>query len=391
MASPIRSSVSPDSARSTVAVAELGALVDEEDRAVVDAHVGLVTNAPGPALFVWGPEAICLAFNRHFRALSGMRPSSLGRPLFKAQPELERGWRLKIEYALAGSGATIDGSAFQGGAEGLGGDQQMGWLVPVSGVITRGALAMFMDASAQLEPVRRMVGAVAHDLREPLIGIQVVSERLSRMPKPTRERCVEDMERVIGLTQTMDRLIDDMGSFARRVGGGSRLSPRLGDLGVIVREACEKVGATHDAASSGVRPVRVHATEVPGLWDERAINQMVTALVASARQSGPEGSEVAVEVTAARESAVISIKDDGPGMRTDELDQLFEPWKRGGSPAAERRRRGAALSLFLARELVNAHGGKVMGERPTGGGFMLRVVIPMVTPGVPSSKPRPLT
>src|SRR5262245_38159340 len=103
--STIRNSVSPDSARNTVAVAELSALVEDEDRPAVDAHVNLVTNAPGAALFVWGPEAICLAFNRHYRAVSGMRPSNLGRPLFKAQPELERSWKQKVELALAGSGA----------------------------------------------------------------------------------------------------------------------------------------------------------------------------------------------------------------------------------------------------------------------------------------------
>src|SRR5262249_18830326 len=156
------------------------------DRPIAEAQVGFVANAPGAALLVWGPEAICLAYNRGYRTIAGLRVNALGKPLFRAQPELERPWRVKVEMALAGASTLIDGSVLVNGREGIT-SEQMGWLMPVVGVdgAPRGALVIFMDAGVVVEPMRRMLAAVAHDLREPVIGIQVVAERLARLPKPT--------------------------------------------------------------------------------------------------------------------------------------------------------------------------------------------------------------
>ena len=189
-----------------------------------------------------------------------------------------------------------------------------------------------MDASASLDPMRRLLGAVVHDFREPLVGIQVVAERLSRLPKPTRERCVEDMDRILELTQRMDRLIDDLGAFVRRSAGGSgaRLSLRSGDLGALVKAACEKL-------PSGAGRVQVKAAEVQGLWDEEALQRIVTALVLSARQN--EGGNVFVEVAPSRDGAVVSVRDEGaaPGSR-----RWSSSSSRGGAAAPRPPSGGAA-------------------------------------------------
>ncbi len=378
---PVRNAVSPDSARASVAVADLEALVAPADRAVVDAQINLVTAAPGAAVLVWGPEAVCLAYNRGYRTLSSLRVNALGKPLVKAQPELEKGLRPKLELAFGGIASAVDGSIFTGGVQSIAGEQHLGWFLPVPGGEggSRGVLALFMDASATVEPMRRMLGAVAHDFREPIIGIQVVAERLARLPKPTKERCVEDMDRIAELAQRMDHVVDDLGAFARRSGGGggARLSLRSGDLGGLVRAACERLNVVKD------RQVLVNTTEAPGTWDEEAIQRIVTSLVLSARQHTPDGGKVVVEVGSNREAVVLSVRDEGPALRGEEAEQLFEPWKRAAAPGTERRRRGAGIGLFLARELVIAHGGRISGERPPQGGFMVRVVFP-----IPGHEPR---
>lgn len=392
MATSFRSPSNPDSARSGVSVATFDDLVDEVDRPVVDAHVSLVGSAPGAAILVWGAEYVCLAHNRLYRSITGLRGMVAGKPLFRVQPELERTFRGRLDVAYAGSGVSVDGSALGGGPDGAG-DAQLGWLLPLSGPSgTKGALGIFMDVSAIIEPTRRLVGALGQDVREPLLGIQVVAERLARLPKPTRERCVEDMDRIIEHTRTMDRLIDDMSAFARRSSsvGGARLSLRPGDLGLIVRLACERIdapaGGSPPPGVSRPPPLRVNVVEVQGLWDDEAIYRILTSLVASARQAS-DGTPVTVEVSAAgREGAFITLRDDGPGLRADDADQLFEPWKRGLVAGAERRRRGLGLGLYLARELVHAHGGRIAGERTPSGGFSLRIILPILG-GASSSTP----
>src|SRR5262249_24946361 len=159
-----------------------------------------------------------------------MRNPAVGKPLLRAQPELEKAWRVKLELAYAGSAQVVDGSVFAGGMESLAGEQHVGWMIPVAGSAGggRGVLVLLLDASRGVEPLRRLLGAAAPDPREPPTGIQVVAERLAGLPKPTRERCVEDMERVSELSQRIDRVVDDIGAFVRRAGGGSgaRLSLR---------------------------------------------------------------------------------------------------------------------------------------------------------------------
>jgi signal transduction histidine kinase len=373
----LRPAVTPDSARPGAVTAPLEEHVLPADHAFVDPHLTLVGNAPGPALLLWGADAVCLAYNRHYRSISGLRVHAAGKPLFKAQPELERTWKARLDAAFAGTAGTIDGSAFTGGPDGTGGEAQMGWLLPLAGPSgARGALALFMDASAFLEPTRRLVGALATDLREPLIGIQVVSERLSRLPKPTRERCVEDMDRVLDHSRGMDRLIDDMGAFARRSSahGAPRLSLRYGDLGSIVRLACERIDAGRTP------PTRVAVTDVQGMWDDDAVLRILSSLVTSARQASDHPSVTVELAVAGREGVVLAVKDDGPGMRNEDAEQLFEPWKRGLAPGVERRRRGVGLGLYLARELVHAHGGRIVAERAPHGGFVVRVLLPLISP-----------
>ena len=87
--------------------------------------------------------------------------------------------------------------------------------------------------------------------------------------------------------------------------------------------------------------LQVNVAEVQGLWDEEAIQRIVTSLVTSARQHSPEGGGVFVEVQSGREGAMLSVRDEGPALRGEEAEQLFEPWKRGAAPPRADRRRQA--------------------------------------------------
>lgn len=379
MFSSMRPGPVSDSPRSGASVAEIDELVEAPDRASARTHVNLVSSAPGAAILVWGPEAVCLAYNRHYRALAGLRLNTLGKPLFKVHPELERTWRAKLDLCFSGVGVAIDGSAFGGGGpDGYSGDHEVGWLLPATGADggVKGAIALFRDVKATLEPLRRLVGAVGHDLRDPLVGIRVVSERLERAPKLTRERCAEDMQRVLELTAQVEKLADDMTFYAKLVGASGllKVAPRPADLGKIVKAACAEL------APGRLPPIRVKVVEAPGSWDEDAIRRVIGALVGSAVRTGPESGGIWVEVTAGRGEAIVSVRDEGQPIRDDDADHLFEPWKHGCGPATERRRAGAGLSLFLARELVHAHGGKIACDRAPQGGFVVRVTLPASPP-----------
>lgn len=369
MISSLRGAPPVDSSRAGAAIADFDELVAPNDRASANLYAGLIVAAPGPALLVWGPEAICLAYNRSYRALSGLRVNAIGKPLFRAQPEIERPLRLKLDQAMTGAGVPLDAGMF----EGLGAGQESGWLLPALGGdgVVRGAIALFVDLKTSIDPLRRLLGAVAADMRDPLVGIRVVSERLERTPKVTRERCEEDMQRIRDLVGKVEQLADDMNAYSRLAGvsGGARVAPQRADLGRIVRDVGEAWNA------KGGRRIEVRTTEALGAWDVEALRRAAQALIASADRASPEGAPVKVDVVSSREGMMLIVKDNGLPLREDEVEQLFEPWRRA-SPSVERRRAGGGVALYLARELVHAHGGRLVCERVPPNGFVIRAIFP---------------
>jgi signal transduction histidine kinase len=455
---------SPDSNRTGASLADYEQFLPPDDHDDVAAHLRLLLAAPGPALLVWGPEAIVLGYNRAYRAFAAYRVSALERPLFKAQPEIERPWKARLEQALGGVAAVLDPAdcvpASTGdpalrtmipappGAKSSASDVRSGWILPVavSPGVAKGALILLMDVTPVVEPLRRALGLVAVELRETLVGIRVISERITRAPKLNPERFVGDMGRVLEMTASMERTADDMTTFARFAGGsGVQVNPRPGDLGALVRAACEELGAQFEPAavkpgsaekppthfpsdsptrsrfvadldpgppgrgsahvdsggrgfavatfsSSGAYPgpstaktlaapwLKVNVVSILGAWDPDAIQRIVINLVTTARRCTlVEGGEVSVDVMSGREGAALVIRAEGRAPREDEIEGFFEPWKRA-APPGDRRRLGSGLGLFIARELVLAHGGRLSWEQAGSTTFVLRVVLPPASP-----------
>ncbi len=460
---------SPDSNRTGSGLADYEHLLPGSDHEEVAAQVRLVFAAPGPALLVWGADAVVLAYNRAYRAFASFRVSALERPLFKAQPEIERAWRPRLEQALGGVAAVLDhtdcvpdvtpelstrsmsGPPSSSSAKTSGvGEVRSGWILPVSASpgVVKGALILLMDVTPVVDPLRRAVALIAVELRESLIGVRVLSERLTRASKVTPERFVGDVGRILEMTTGMERTADDMTTFARFAGGtGVQVNPRPGDLGTLVRAACEELVAQSELASPRTTSVgaptilpmsegsarsrlaadldsappsrssahleglsrgsgsmypppsstvgapvtprtpsaawlRVNVVNILGSWDPDAIHRIVINLVTAARRYGTEGGEVSVEVVSGREGAVLAVRAEGRPPREDDLEALYEPWKRA-IPPGDRRRLGSGLGLFIARELILAHGGRLSWESAGPTTFALRVVLPPATPVAP--------
>ena len=463
---------SPDSNRSSASLADYEHFLPKDDHDEVAVHIRLLLAAPGPALLVWGPEAIVLGYNRAYRTFAAYRVSALERPLFKAQPEIERAWRSRLDQALGGVAAVLEPpdcvpvstsdpplrsmAVAPPGAKASAGDVRSGWILPVgvSPGVAKGALILLMDVTPVIEPLRRALGLVAVELRESLVGIRVISERITRASKINPERFLGDIGRVLEMTADMARTADDMTTFARFAGGtGVQVNPRPGDLGALVRAACDELvlqfeqttqrpgsagmpplhganessarwrfapdldpgtqsrssvlpdgggrgfgGPTLPSSSSSPGPLapktsssswlRVNVVSVLGAWDPDAIQRIVVNLVTAARRcSAVEGGEVSVDVMSGREGAALVVRAEGKAPREDEIEAFFEPWKRA-APPGDRRRLGSGLGLFISRELVLAHGGRLSWEQAGPTTFALRVMLSPASPPTPRPERR---
>jgi two-component system sensor histidine kinase KdpD len=116
---------------------------------------------------------------------------------------------------------------------------------------------------------------------------------------------------------------------------------------------------------AGERPI----VDVDGGQIQRALAN----LIENALKFSSPGEPVHVAITATRKEAIARVVDHGPGIPSDELERVFEPFYRGVGPA----RSGAGLGLSIARGFVEANGGRIWAESRPGQGATFAIALPV--------------
>jgi two-component system OmpR family sensor kinase len=230
------------------------------------------------------------------------------------------------------------------------------------------ALAATLDAllgriGASLRHEQRFSSEMAHELRTPLAKLRGEAELALADPRPQEMR--EALEAVLRHTDRMAQVIDTLLTAAQR-----EADPHQGT--VDAQEALESVaaasaplahehGVTVNVARAGP-PLEVDA-------DEAVTTQILMPIVENAVRYGR--SRVRLECEHDGESVVFRVLDDGPGVRPDETESIFDPGVRGSATDGVA---GAGLGLALARRLARTAGGEVHAETSSAGGrFCVRL------------------
>jgi signal transduction histidine kinase len=215
----------------------------------------------------------------------------------------------------------------------------------------------------RLEFAERLVGIISHDIRTPLSAISVSAELLGRgLTDPNASR--RSVERIQTSSQRATRLINQMMEWTQAsIGGGLPIQRRRVDLLVVVRQTLAEVHAAN--------PTRHFQTELQGEasgeWDPDRLNQVFSNLLGNAVQHSPPSAPVTVTSRVEADAVEISITNEnlsGP-ISPDVLQTLFEPFRRG--PSASRTSNSIGLGLYIARHLIERHGGKISVESSAAG------------------------
>jgi signal transduction histidine kinase len=249
--------------------------------------------------------------------------------------------------------------------------------------VERDALA---SAEAALAARDEMLGVVAHDLRNPLSVISLKAELLRETS--TAEKTRRTAESIQQVSQRMEELIRSLLDVAVIEAGRFSVAPVPCDLAEVVRDAC---GMFEGAAQAKAIALAVHATTTPPVMaDRERVSQVLSNLIGNAVKFTPEGGRVRIEVRPDEEAcAVVEVIDTGPGIAPGDLDRLFDRyWKRDRGAA-----RGTGLGLFIARAIIEAHGGRIWAESRAGSGATFAFRLPRArattTSSVDDSSTRP--
>jgi signal transduction histidine kinase len=226
-----------------------------------------------------------------------------------------------------------------------------------------------------------LVATVAHEFRTPLTSLRMAIHLLTEQRVgPLSEKQAdlvygarEDCER---LQSTVDELLD----ISRIQAGRIELRAAPVEVEALVSDALEA-----QRVFAEQRHVALVSEVLPGIAYVRAdvdrIQLVFANLLSNAVRHSPEGAAVSIRAFASEAQVRVEVVDHGPGIPKAYHQAIFEKYfQMPGAPAG-----GAGLGLFIAREIVQAHGGEIGVESEPGKGATFWFTLPRVAAGAPSA------
>ena len=234
----------------------------------------------------------------------------------------------------------------------------------------------------------RMVGdfvsGVIHDLKNPLGVIQAISEiLLERQSGSLTAEQTELVRRVHANARHTTKIAENLIEARQIEAGRMHLRREPANLTDVVLEELNVVRSASDL--KGISLEFESAPTLPKLAiDVGQMDRVVWNLLENAVRSSPTGGEVVVSLDHTDKDVLLSITDDGRGFSEEDLPLLFERYKprRSGQYTSE------GLGLFVAKAVVEAHGGTIEVDSVVGGGTTFTVRLPITAVESPATKAR---
>ena len=221
-----------------------------------------------------------------------------------------------------------------------------------------------------------LIGIVSHDLRNPLSGILLGSAVLSRSEE-LDDRSARIASRIQSSAKRMVRIVGDLLDLTRtRLGSQIPIVRGPTDAGPI----CELVIAELEGSHPHAVIRYTSKGDLRGEWDHDRIAQVLSNLVGNALQHGAADKPISVSAKGEDAQVALTINNAGPPIPESVQSDIFEPMVRHLKDPSNASS-GLGLGLYIAKELVTAHGGTIDLASTDDGGTTFTVRLPRHEPG----------
>ncbi len=227
---------------------------------------------------------------------------------------------------------------------------------------------------AALRDAERMrsqfMAAVSHELRTPLHHIKGYASTLLRPLVQFDDETTRDYLRIITEESNhLDRLINDLLDTAQIEMGNLKLEIESVQLDDLVTRAVERWQGVGDHSLT----IEIPAIVPPVPADQHRVQQVVDNLIGNVVRHTPSGTVARISIEVTREELRLSVEDNGPGISSDHLAWLFEPFYQA---AQSPRRGGTGLGLYICKGIAEQHGGRIWAELVPGAGACFKLSLP---------------
>jgi len=231
------------------------------------------------------------------------------------------------------------------------------------------------DEAQSRERLRvEFVSTVSHDLKNPLAVIQSIAELLlDGNAGPLNADQAQFVRRIYASARHVIALSHNLLSAARIEAGHLTLLRSPESLANVVETAITFARSASDL--KGVTLTLVSEPDLPpALLDTVQMERAVSNVLDNAIRYTPPGGQVVAAIQRSGSQLVLTIRDDGPGIASEDLPAVFEKYHR----RARRSREGSGFGLFIVKAIVEGHGGQVAAASEPGRGTTITVRLPTV-------------
>ncbi len=216
-----------------------------------------------------------------------------------------------------------------------------------------------LDRNRFMTSLGRITSGIVHDLKNPLISIIGLLERLAA----GKGDCTRYVPVILQDAHRMERIVYDVLDFAKPI----NLRKRQCNLSEVVKNAIKMC-----REKAGIAKVSMDAEidDVLTLADSFLMERALVNVISNAVEASGKGGKIQISLHRQASSARIVIRDYGQGMDKDTMEHCFEPY-------FSHKANGTGLGLPIVKKIVEAHGGSISVELPPEGGTAFQIDLPI--------------
>lgn len=222
------------------------------------------------------------------------------------------------------------------------------------------------------EKQQQFVSDASHELRTPLAVIQSKTDVLFQSPSATIEEKAMDISTISKECRRLSKLVSNLLLLARSDSNQIEVDKKTFEMDKLLEEI---VDPYKELASYQEKEMILKVeNDISFMGDRERIHQMMVILLDNAMKYTNEGGHIQIDCTQTNNSIRIRVKDDGIGVKDEDIPKLFDRFYQGDKSRSASE--GAGLGLSIANWIVEKHYGKISVESKWGDGTCFEVILP---------------